>query len=441
MKKICLFMSICISLVILVNASPWEGSAAVAAGNELPQSGLYIATNSFPVNTAVDITNPDNGKTTRVTAFSTLDTPGVLALLSKDAANAIGFDSNSSGRISMVQSSVPAAVTRYAGGQGSGDPDNDPAAFAALSGYDSATLDAGDNAPAEATGNSGTKDDDRIVNLDDNSSQALKDAGAVSSVPTDTAAVPAPLPAEAVQAAPGTPPASAAETSPGTPAVSAADASVTPGPDYQLSLTPADIRPPEGGPAPDTSKIIPEISSVPPNPSAENSQDTISPANPDFIDPSLIIDPVREAPVSQAPVNQALLPGQQVQDSPSPGLAGRFASDSVQPDLGQTVEVVPPPVSVPDTALSPQPIFSAPLIGSLEKGRYYLQIGAYSKAETVQSEIAKISDQLPLVIMNTGDTGKPVYRILIGPVNLGESGALLQRFKATYRDAFVRLGN
>jgi hypothetical protein len=43
--------------------------------------------------------------------------------------------------------------------------------------------------------------------------------------------------------------------------------------------------------------------------------------------------------------------------------------------------------------------------------------------------------------MNSGTMEKPVYRILIGPVNLGESGALLQRFKLRYNDAFVRQGS
>jgi hypothetical protein len=35
-----------------------------------------------------------------------------------------------------------------------------------------------------------------------------------------------------------------------------------------------------------------------------------------------------------------------------------------------------------------------------------------------------------------------VYRVLVGPVNLGESGALLQRFKRSgYKDAFIKQGS
>jgi hypothetical protein len=85
--------------------------------------------------------------------------------------------------------------------------------------------------------------------------------------------------------------------------------------------------------------------------------------------------------------------------------------------------------------------FSVPVIGSLEKGKYYIQVAALSKPENVESEINKIGHAWPMAVQSGGSTDKPVYRVLIGPVNLGESGALLQRFKTNYKDAFVRLGS
>jgi hypothetical protein len=86
-------------------------------------------------------------------------------------------------------------------------------------------------------------------------------------------------------------------------------------------------------------------------------------------------------------------------------------------------------------------VFSVPSVGELEPGKYYLQLGAYSKTDAVEQEIMKIEKTLPLAVQCTGGTDKPVYRILVGPVNHGESGALLQRFKGIgYKDAFVRRG-
>ncbi|MDR2485666.1 MAG: SPOR domain-containing protein [Treponema sp.] len=86
-------------------------------------------------------------------------------------------------------------------------------------------------------------------------------------------------------------------------------------------------------------------------------------------------------------------------------------------------------------------LFSVPLISSLEKGKYYVQLAALSKSELVEPELSKIGRAYPLTVQAIGDMEKPLYRILLGPINLGESGALLQRFKGIgYKDAFVRQG-
>jgi cell division septation protein DedD len=131
-----------------------------------------------------------------------------------------------------------------------------------------------------------------------------------------------------------------------------------------------------------------------------------------MLDPSLRIDPIPAAAQTPPP---AVVPA------------------PVAPVLDPSLAIVP-------IQTQPAPVFSAPTINSLEKGRYYLQIAALSKVDSVRSEIAKIDGKLPVAIMNAGSAEKPVYRILIGPMNLGESGALLRRFKVTYKDAFVRLG-
>jgi len=381
MKKINLFICICASLVIFVNASVWEGAAAVAAGDELPDTGLYMATNSFPVNTEVDVTNLDTGKTVRVTALKGLDNPGLLAVLSKDAGSALEFKSGTPGRIRMSQPADPAALSPLAGGRGSsGDPDFDPAVLAAQNGYDS---------PGSGTGTAGQTADtlrvdasELIVDLPDNFQPFTEPAAA--------APAPAAPAAEAVTVQPVTPVASAPSAEP---------AITEPPPQSaELSLVPAEERPPEAGPTPDSSYILP--------------QTLASASLSDYMDPSLFIAPVEARKNNTA--NMAQEP----------------------PEL---TTVLPEAVSIQPEA-APVQIFAAPLVNGLEKGSYYLQIAAFSKEESVRTELSKIDNNLPVAIMNAGSAEKPVYRILIGPVNLGESGALLQRFKTTYKDAFVRLG-
>ncbi|MDR0731100.1 MAG: hypothetical protein LBF63_05470, partial [Treponema sp.] len=117
----------------LAGASVWEGAAALAPRGDLPEDGYYAATNSFPPNTVVDITNLETGRSIRVIVASGLNTPGLLAVLSPDAASRIGLGTKTIGRIRMTQPEDPVAIARFTEGLvTSGDPDYDPAAMLAV---------------------------------------------------------------------------------------------------------------------------------------------------------------------------------------------------------------------------------------------------------------------------------------------------------------------
>jgi hypothetical protein len=122
---VCVVSIITAALVLFTSASPWEGAAAVAPGGELPAAGRFVATNSFPRNTVVDITNIETGKSTRVIVAGGLDSPGLLATISSEAAEIIGMRSGSVGRIRMTQPSDPIAYHRFTEGLSQGIPDYD----------------------------------------------------------------------------------------------------------------------------------------------------------------------------------------------------------------------------------------------------------------------------------------------------------------------------
>ena len=104
----------------------------------------------------------------------------------------------------------------------------------------------------------------------------------------------------------------------------------------------------------------------------------------------------------------------------------------IQP--AEEIPALPPAASAND--FSP---FQAPLISNLEQGKWYVQIGAYSRPETVEDEISRLGPSYPVAIQNIGTETDPLFRVLLGPLNQGESGAMLQRFKSIgYTDAFVR---
>jgi hypothetical protein len=358
MKKISIGLLVIAAVLLLLSASVWEGSAAVAAPGALPESGYYAATNSFPRNTVVDITNLANGRTIRVIVAGGLETPGLLVMLSRDAAGAIELQSRSIGRVKMSQPADPVAFARFTEGKvSSGDPDFDPAAALGAAGLETAEA-----APAISA------------------SGAVEESGAKEMpVISDTmTAVPAP------------------DTLSG----SAVPDFMRSPQSYEYALEEAGAKVPEAA-----GLLIDEKDVIAPTPLPDTYEREY------FISEAELIPPVDESrsPAKNLPVYNAA-PYETIQGETSPGY--------------------------PETNN-----FSVPVISDLEKGKYYIQLAALSKVESVENEIKKIDSSLPMAVQGAGSSGKPIYRVLVGPVNLGESGALLRRFKAIYKDAFVRGGN
>ncbi|MDR1177726.1 MAG: septal ring lytic transglycosylase RlpA family protein, partial [Spirochaetaceae bacterium] len=132
MKKYVLFLAVPVIMAVMTSGSVWEGAAALGTNGELPDSGYYAASSSFPRNTVVDVTNLETRKTVRVIIAGPLESPGLLALLSRDAASSIGLSGRSVGRIRISQPADPVAFSRFTGESAlSGDTDFDPRAAVA----------------------------------------------------------------------------------------------------------------------------------------------------------------------------------------------------------------------------------------------------------------------------------------------------------------------
>lgn len=127
MKRFGLFFLIILLVSSLAGAAGWEGTGTVSSSGLLPDEGYYVATNAFPRNTVVDLTNMETRKTVRVIVASGLESPGMLAMVSRDAANAIGLTNTAIGRIRI---STPNDIGFVPGLREdrvsrSGDPDHD----------------------------------------------------------------------------------------------------------------------------------------------------------------------------------------------------------------------------------------------------------------------------------------------------------------------------
>ena len=416
MKKAGLVLCTLISLFALVGSSIWEGAAGVAAGGDLPGTGLYVATNSFPLNTVVYVTNLENGQTTRVVTSSALESaPGLLAMLSRDAAEAIGLPGRSLGRIRMSQPPDSVAFSRFGqrrgGGRGSEGRGRGAPAFAAFSFLDPSEEAAADGGIIDlpGTGAHGAQAAPFMAQ-----EEGLTPGARAALIPEGVAIITEPDSQETPGEAADQSHQDAVSLMRGffpEPLFAVVDNLLTPdsfaeeqetlepgfaGEDYILTLVPAEARPPaEGGFALDPDYVIAAIAPGHPGPLQG------------FIDPSMIIDPVEAA---------------------------------WHPAL--------PPAEPAPQAFAPPVVFPVPMISRLQAGKYYLQIAAYSNPEAVQYELSRIdridSSLTREVVVMRGENPEhgTVYQILIGPLNLGESGALLHRFRSTtHRDAFIRAGS
>ncbi|GHT59633.1 hypothetical protein FACS1894109_15900 [Spirochaetia bacterium] len=504
MKKIRYFVLVLAAMTMLTNASVWEGAAAAAVRGELPNEGYYAATNSFPRNTAVDITNLETGKTVRAIVSAGLDSPGLLATLSRDAAASIGLESQSIGRIRMIQPSDPIAFSRFTEGLStSGDPDYDPRAMVSAGTGSNDTAPASNSnlqarqqvpaAPARLTvpsslsstsASTAAKPNYNIVDIPANPDLSLSDsegpgktedeakwddywdapaeksdpvrftAGEWNYFPPESTLYPiwaqggsvgvidgpdmidqvadtqpvirsAPLETITEPRSPARNPTAVApvpvqqesrqEPVPATETKTIARAKNDP---QALALLPAEQRPPE---------VRPEYT----------------------IPPEAFIAPIERA--QAAPVQAPQAAPAPVQGLPSPINESLFI-DLIEKNMVPAQPAAPPqappaiarPEDYMDESLFVDPIekgsqFSVPLISELERGKYYLQLGAFSQPASVEDALEKIDKSYPLKVQAEGSQDKPTYRILVGPVNQGESGALLQRFKRSgYGDAFVK---
>ncbi|MDR2900453.1 MAG: SPOR domain-containing protein [Treponema sp.] len=101
MKRFGLFLFMVLFVSLLAIAADWEGTGTISSSGLLPDEGYYVATNAFPRNTIVNLTNIENRQMVRVIVASGLDSPGMLAMVSKDAADVIGLTNAVIGRIRL----------------------------------------------------------------------------------------------------------------------------------------------------------------------------------------------------------------------------------------------------------------------------------------------------------------------------------------------------
>jgi hypothetical protein len=456
MRKQLLFLTIT-AFILFQGSSPWEGAASVAPAGELPSTGFFVATNSFPRNTVVDITNIETGKSTRAIVAKTLNSPGLLAIVSNEAAQLIGMRTGSVSRIRMVQPTDPIAYLRFTENVNSGAP----------------SFDSGDVVTEETLVADVYIDDAYRPEIVEAPEPVPPPQNSFSSGITGPGYLMEPewggterlnivdLPGYEIEPSP---PVRLAEekipeeiTTTVTPAISEKEEPLYSAEQKEIIK---DISPrfEERAPLPIV-KDVPEFLAESETNDVEKETNIFVAEEPkkeviketfeyiteqprdeiikEIFDKEEYVAEAEETPKAEEYYHYNLVPTEEKQPvktvygiDPSdiiPGIA--LATPERQQETRPSVQ---PPLASSD------PGFSVRTISSLDRGQYYVQIAALP-AETVENAVRQIDQRFNPVILIDRDNW---YRIVIGPLNQGESAAVLSRFKSIgYKDAFVRRGN
>jgi hypothetical protein len=434
MKKIGL-ITIIVSLCLgrLFAATVFEGAAQVDSSGTVP-AGLHMAAKALQPNTWFLVTNLETGASVKLMVSSSLDNGGILALLSPDAAQALGFGSRTSGRIRIESLPDSEAYSSYSsGGTASGSGTPAPASVAAAS---------PGKAKAPAPANSAPTIPALTPPLPSASAAQAPAAPAKAASSSAAASKQENTPNAAQLAAPA--PSAAPETPSMTivPAVPAAPSGNTPEtapePVMENNAPGSASKPPVSAPVP-----APVLSEAANTPASTASKPAVEPSTPAENPASMTLVPSTMRPPNAAEAGAG--------QKPQTAAAEKQAASAAEPNLpvahnpsvpapSATVASAAPPAK-PASVIPPSKgeTFSVPVITSLEPGMSYLQMGSYHYPTMIESELTRIGRTYPLVIEKSGDGPSLLYKILIGPMSEGEAQALKTQMLAQgYQGVFIR---
>lgn len=167
-KYLLFFVILCLTFSPLFSEDLWEGSASRIRRGELDKEGLYAASNSFPVNTVINVTNIKNGKSVDVTVIQRIgDNQNLFLLLTDEAADqlSIGMNESESVRIAIVNeygSDIPSNHDEAY----NPDPDTNPQADLAMLNPDYSEESENNMIPVDVTEPDNITEPDNVTNTE-----------------------------------------------------------------------------------------------------------------------------------------------------------------------------------------------------------------------------------------------------------------------------------
>jgi len=440
-----------LAVFLFTGSSPWEGAGAVAPDGELPASGFFIATNSFPRNTVVDITNIETGRSTRAIVANTLNSPGLLAIVSREAAELLGMRAGSVTRIRMIQPSDPIAYLRFTESLTSGNP-----------GFDSGNVIDEAALLAEVYGSDTYRPPITPPPSEAPSSPFVNGLTGPSYIMEPEWGGPGRMNIVDVPGFHVDPHVTVTESDP---FEENRDTQIWEFQEQREIVKDVSPRIVEMSPT----EVVKEVSDFSAGTfmafDPEEGRDEIIKETGEFIVEEPRNEVIKDITEREVFVAEDFTHTQftlvEAEEQPPPRDLYGINPEDIIPGIVIATPITPPeriitaveeeipPASVispivpaPSVPVPAPPIvsdnrFSVRTISHLDRGLYYVQVAALP-LDAVENAVRQIDKSYDPVIFRDGSN---MYRILIGPLNQGESAAVLARFKSIgYRDAFVRRG-
>lgn len=416
-KTIALIISIFI-LSFIHGASVWEGAAGIASNSDFPTQGNYILSNAFPKHTVVEITNLENGITIQAEVTGPLGTSGVLAAVSPEAAKNLSLRSGSVSRVRVRIPFTSAENLVFDNSFQNNDPDVNPQAAIA---FDKARY--GETEVSEDEEWLGYVPEqvftDEMVAQED-SGEGSEGVGPEENIVPEEVITASEEAIENKKAIEGETEIEAAKGS----------SEIR---DEKTESVEVVLIPPEEIETEDEDEIIvlSDDSLVPETPETSELPDAEKVADDVIIsdEPELVVS-FDDSQIEINRENQPVLPDSEV-----------VAETDVDSDfIAKEEDIIIPetPVIVDESTVKgniDEYVSETP--DTLEKG-IYIQIAALQDSKTLEEVCGKYGDDYPIRLVGLQNNGKNLVRVLIGPVNRDEYGAVLERFKSFgFKDAFV----
>ena len=464
----------CLSFVIFSTAlwAVWEGNAGVGAARDFTSGSMLVRSDMFPRDTFIEIENLENGKKTTALVSGSSGIAGLLVNMSPEVAKVLDVPSDKIVRVRINTTTKLSDDFLAESDYTTSDADYNP----------SLAVTTAPETPAPAYDESDTVLFDPASLKNYPKSVQPKTSETVAKKEPEVEPVPEPV-SEPAETEPQTEPEAVAVNNESEP-VTEPQPEVKPLNNEKAYLEKAGLKPPK-------SKN---------DGSAATKTETVTTTTTKTVTTETYTEPVVEKPAETAPVTPQVQPATTKPEAETKPVS--TVGEITQPENTKTeemaaaakpVEIAPTkksseitkpaakPVEVktiettktttavtvieePEQTIAQNskktPIIEVPSIGnlnsmkiepyivqadsqmyagSLQKGKYYLQIANYSKEANAQSILAKYK-KYPLAIEKLGSGTRTRYRVFIGPLKIDEMGAVMEQFnKFGFTDSFFKV--